>query len=156
MLRVTTIKRKAEMSAGRIADTVTLDYQDRRRRRIVLTGERGTTFLLDLPHATTLRDGDGLVLDDGAIVCVVGKPEALVEVATAGASDLVRLAWHIGNRHGDVQVIGDKLRTRRDHVLEEMLRALGATLTPVEAPFDPEPGAYDHGRSHPDGHDHDA
>jgi len=156
MLRATTIKRKGEISAGRVADTVHLAYRDRRRRRIVLTGERGTIFLLDLPQAITLKDGDGLVLDNGAIVCVVGKPEALVEVAAASASDLARLAWHIGNRHGDVQVIGDKLRILRDHVLEDMLRALGATLTPIEAPFDAEPGAYGHGRAHAAGQDHDA
>jgi urease accessory protein len=158
MQRATTVKRQAEVGPERVADTVRLDYEDRRRRRIVLTGERGMTFLLDLPHATTLRDGDALVLDDGAIVRVVGKAEALVDVAAAGASErarasaLARLAWHIGNRHTDVQVMGDKLRIRRDHVLEEMLRGLGATLTPVAAPFDPESGAYDHGQAHGHGH----
>jgi urease accessory protein len=91
-----------------------------------------------------LRDGDGLVLEDGAIVRVAGKPEPLVEIAAATPRDLARLAWHIGNRHTDMQVIGDTLRIRRDHVLEDMLRGLGAQLTPVEAPFDPEHGAYGH------------
>ena len=110
----------------------------------VLTGENGTTFLLDLPHATALRDGDGLVLDDGAIVCVTGRPEPLVEISAANARELARLAWHIGNRHTDVQIVGDRLRIRRDHVLEDMLRGLGATLAFIEAPFDPEPGAYVH------------
>ena len=87
----------------------------------------------------TLHDGDGLVLDDGSIVLVTGKPEPLVEIcARQSRIDAVRLAWHLGNRHTDVQVIGDKLRIRRDHVLEEMLRGLGAHLTPLEAPFDPE------------------
>jgi urease accessory protein len=152
LIRATTIERNAERQAGRIVDTVTLDYEDRRRRRIVLTGERGTTFLLDLAHATTLKDGDGLVLDDGAVVRVVGKPEGLVEVTAATASDLARLAWHIGNRHTDVQVVGERLRIRRDHVLEDMLRGLGAVLTPLEAPFDPESGAYRQGQSH--GHHH--
>jgi urease accessory protein len=110
----------------------------------MLTGERGTTFLLDLPQATALRDGDGLVLDDGAMVGVSGKPEPLVEIAAKGTQELVRLAWHLGNRHTDMQVVGGKLRIRRDYVLEDMLRGLGAKLTPLEAPFDPEPGAYDH------------
>jgi urease accessory protein len=108
----------------------------------VLTGECGTIFLLDLPQAVALRDGDGLVLDDGSVIRVTGKPESLIEIAAASAQELARLAWHIGNRHTDVQVVGDKLRIRRDHVLEAMLRGLGAQLTPVEAPFDPEPGAY--------------
>ena len=76
-----------------------------------------------------LRDGDGLVLEDGGIVHVAGKPEALVEIAAAAPRELARLAWHIGNRHTDVQVVGDTLRIRRDHVLEDMLRRLGARVT---------------------------
>jgi urease accessory protein len=91
------------------------------------------------------------VLDDGSIVSVAGRPELLVEIAAANAPDLARLAWHIGNRHTDMQVVGDKLRIRRDHVIEDMLRGLGARLTPIEAPFDPEGGAYGH-RGHEHGH----
>jgi urease accessory protein len=137
-------------------DRVVLDAEDRQRRRVVLTGEKGTTFLLDLAHSTMLRDGDGLVLDDGSVVRVVGKSESLIEVAAADAHELARLAWHLGNRHTDVQVIGDRLRIRRDHVLEEMLLRLGARLTPVEASFEPERGAYDHhDHAHAHGHDHD-
>jgi len=109
----------------------------------VLTGRKGTKFLLDLPHAMALRDGDGLVLDDGTIVRVEDKAEPLFEVAAATAVDLARLAWHLGNRHVDVQIVGDRLRIRRDHVLEAMLVGLGAQVTPIEAPFDPETGAYD-------------
>ena len=134
-------------------DFVTLDAHERHRRRVVLTGERGTTFLLDLPHATALHDGDGLLLDDGAIVRVAGRPEPLVEVAAADAHALARLAWHIGNRHVDVEIVGDRLRIRRDHVIEDMLRGLGARLSPIEAPFDPERGAY-HSTHHHD-RDHD-
>jgi urease accessory protein len=92
------------------------------------------------------------VLDDGSVIRVTGKPEPLVEIAAASAHELARLAWHIGNRHTDVQVVGDKLRIRRDHVLEDMLRGLGAELSPVEAPFDPEPGAYQ-GHLHDDRRD---
>jgi urease accessory protein len=104
----------------------------------VLTGEGGTSFLLDLPHATILRDGDGLVLDDGSIVRVAGKRELLVEVTAQTPRELARLAWHIGNRHTDVEIIGERLRIRCDAVLEDMLRGLGAQLSPVEAPFEPE------------------
>jgi urease accessory protein len=123
-------------------DCVVLDSEERQRRRSVLTGEKGTIFLLDLPRATTLRDGDGLVLDDGSIIHVAGKPEALIEITAATPQALARLAWHLGNRHTDMQIVGDALRIRRDHVLEAMLRGLGAKVRPVEAPFDPERGAY--------------
>ena len=111
---------------SKAVDRVVLDAFERHRRRITLTGEHGTIFLLDLPQATALRDGDGLVLDDGSVIRVTGKPEPLVEIAAASAHELARLAWHIGNRHTDVQVVGDRLRIRRDHVLEDMLRGLGA------------------------------
>jgi urease accessory protein len=124
-------------------DRVVLDASERHRRRLVLTAERGTTLLLDLPHATTLRDGDGLVLDDGAVVGVIGKPEPLYEITAPDAGELARLAWHLGNRHADVQLVGGRLRIRRDHVLAAMLERLGAQVTAIEAPFDPESGAYD-------------
>jgi urease accessory protein len=148
--RALDIRRCGDWGAAGAIDRVTLAADDRHRRRLVMTGEAGTRFLLDLPQATLLRDGDGLVLDDGSIVRVVGKPEPLVEIAASDAAARLRIAWHIGNRHVEVQVIGDRLRIRRDHVLEAMLRGLGATLTPLEAPFDPEQGAYAHG--HDDGH----
>src|SRR5580692_1803719 len=157
MRRAREIKTAGAWNAADAVVCVTLDAHGRHRRRIVLTGERGTIFLLDLPHAIALRDGDGLVLDDGAMVRVAGHPEPLMEIAAADTHELARLAWHIGNRHIDVQIVGDRLRIRRDHVIEDMLRGLGARLTPLEAPFDPEHGAYDHHRhSHDDhGHDHD-
>ena len=153
MQRASEIRAVGTWSTTAAIDRVVLDADERHRRRITLTGERGTRFLLDLAHATVLRDGDGLVLEDGSIVRVAGKPEALVEITAASPHELARLAWHIGNRHTDVQIVGGKLRIRRDHVLEEMLHGLGARLTPVEAPFDPEHGAYGHGHQHH--HDHD-
>jgi urease accessory protein len=122
-------------------DCVVLDAEDRHRRRIALTGQNGTRFLLDLESPVALRDGDGLVLDDGSIVAVRGTAEPLIEIAGARPRDLLRFAWHIGNRHTGLQITGDRLRLRRDHVLEAMLQKMGATLTVVDAPFDPEPGA---------------
>jgi urease accessory protein len=148
--RALDIRKRGDPAAARFIDSVILAADDRHRRRLVMTGEAGTRFLLDLPQATLLRDGDGLVLDDGSIVRVVGKPEPLVEIEASDAAARLRIAWHIGNRHVEVQVVGDRLRIRRDHVLEAMLRGLGAALTPLEAPFDPEQGAYAHG--HDDGH----
>jgi urease accessory protein len=148
MNRVTAIK-LAGTWTGVASDRVVLDADDRQRRRIVLTGEKGTKILLDFEKPVTLRDGDGLVLDHGTIVVVAGKPEPLVEITARTPLDVVRLAWHLGNRHTDVQIVGDKLRIRRDHVLEEMTKGLGAEITPLEAPFEPEGGAH---ASH--GHDH--
>ena len=98
-----------------------------------------------------LRDGDGLVLDDGSVVMVAGQAEALIEISAKSPTDLVRLAWHIGNRHTDIQFVDRSFRIRRDHVLEEMLKGLGAVTTLLEAPFDPEPAAP-HGGGH---HHHD-
>jgi urease accessory protein len=151
MRRSSEVKSPGQWPQAAAVDSVVLDADERSRRRRVLTGESGTKFLLDLPHAMALRDGDGLVLDDGSIVRVTGKAEPLIEIAAASPDDLARLAWHLGNRHADVQVVGGKLRIRRDHVLEEMLLGLGARLTPIEAPFDPEGGAYSH-----HGHEHGA
>ncbi len=148
MHRVTSIKHAGGWDAIAARDRVVLDAGDRNRRRIVLTGEKGTEFLLDFEKPVRLRDGDGLVLDDGAIVLVAGAPEALIEISAHSALDAVRLAWHLGNRHTDVQIVGDKIRIRRDHVLEDMLRGLGAHVAPLEAPFDPEtaaPHEHDHG-----------
>jgi urease accessory protein len=147
MHRVTAVKPAGQWNVSAAADRVVLDAGDRNRRRIVLKAERGTELMLDFEKPVALRDGDGLALDDGSIVLVAGAPEALVEVAAHSALDTVRLAWHLGNRHTDVQIAGERLRIRRDHVLEEMLRGLGAALTPLEAAFDPE-AAAPHGQEH--------
>jgi urease accessory protein len=143
-------------NSGRVIDEVVLAADERHRRRVTLAGARGTSFLLDLPHATVLHDGCGLVLEDGSIVRVVGKPEPLVEISARNGAELARLAWHIGNRHTEVQIVGERLRMRRDHVLEEMLRGLGAHLHPIEAPFEPETGAYHSHDHHHHNHDHSA
>jgi urease accessory protein len=150
MRRVAQIKPAGEWPAAKAIDRVVLDAGGRNRRRIVMTGEKGTEFLLDVEKPVSLRDGDGLVLDDGAIVLVEGAPEKLVEISAGSALDAVRLAWHLGNRHTDVQILGDKIRIRRDHVLEDMLRGLGAHLTPLDAAFDPEAAApaHEHGHHH--------
>jgi urease accessory protein len=157
MHRVTIITPAGAWDAATAIDRVTLDADDRQRRRIVLTGEKGTRVLLDFDKPVTLHDGDGLVLDDGSVVLVSGMPEPLAEITASSPRDFVRLAWHLGNRHTDVQIAGKRIRIRRDHVLEEMLRGLGATVTTIEAPFDPQgtvPHSYDHEHGHHHGHDH--
>jgi urease accessory protein len=155
MLRAASVLRSGEFDDARVVDRVALDANDRSRRRVVLTGERGTTFLLDLPQAGALRDGDGLVLDDGAIVRVIGVAEPLAEMTAATPLAFVRLAWHLGNRHADVAFASGALRVRRDHVLEAMAAGLGASVSPIEAAFDPEPSAP-HRHDDEDRHDHHA
>jgi urease accessory protein len=142
MKRVTEIKPATTWNPQAAGDFIVLDAQDRHRRRVVFVGEQGATYLLDLPRPAQLRDGDALVLEDGTLVRVTGKAEPLVEIAAATADELARIAWHLGNRHTEVQIVGDRLRIRRDHVLEDMLRGLGASLSYLEAPFEPESGAY--------------
>ena len=140
------------------ADTVVLGFDDRHRRRMAMTGTRGLEFLLDLENAVVLRGGDALVLDDGRLIEVVAAPEPLVEIRGNDPHHLVRVAWHLGNRHLPTQIMTRGLRIRRDHVIEAMVRGLGARVVEIEAPFDPEGGAYaGDGHAHaPDPHDHAA
>jgi urease accessory protein len=124
------------------ADTVVLDFDDRHRRRMAMTGTRGLEFLLDLENAVALRGGDALVLEDGRLVEVVAAPEPLTEIRCTDPHHLVRVAWHLGNRHLPTQIMAKGLRIRRDHVIEAMVKGLGARVIEIEAPFDPEGGAY--------------
>jgi urease accessory protein len=143
MIRATKVF-AAEKWSHVATDRVVLDYDRRHRRRFAMTGEKGTEFLLDLAEAAALRDGDGLLLEDGRIVEVKAAPEPLAEITATDAAHLLRLAWHLGNRHLPTQLMGDRLRIRHDHVIEEMLIGLGAKVADVTAPFDPEGGAYGH------------
>jgi urease accessory protein len=139
------------------ADTVVLDFDDRHRRRMTMTGTRGLAFLLDLEIAVVLRGGDALVLEDGRLVEVVAAPEPLIEIRGSDPHHLIRLAWHLGNRHLPTEVLPKALRIRRDHVIEAMVKGLGARVVEIEAPFDPEGGAYAGGRGQGQeahGHDH--
>ena len=141
---------------GDEVDRVRIDFDRRHRRRLVLATESGANLLIDLPAARRLRDGDGLRLDEGGVVRVVAKPEPLLEIGAPDADLLVRIAWHLGNRHLPVQLLTGQLRIRADHDNEDMVRFLGGTATPIDAPFDPEPGAYagGHHHHHDDDDDH--
>ena len=124
------------------ADSVVLGFDDRHRRRMAMTGTRGLEFLLDLENAVALRGGDALVLEDGRLIEVVAAPEPLAEIRCNDPQHLVRVAWHLGNRHLPTQITLKGLRIRRDHVIEAMVKGLGARVIEIEAPFDPEGGAY--------------
>jgi urease accessory protein len=129
-------------------DTVTLAYLDRHRRRIRLVADSGQTFLLDLPRAHHLVEGDGLELDCGGYLLVRSAPEPLLEIEAVDRADLLRIAWHLGNRHLPLQVGGERLRIRADHVIADMVIGLGGRLTRLEGSFDPEVGAYTGGAHH--------
>jgi urease accessory protein len=156
MIRATQVRGQHRWSEPP-ADTVVLDFDDRHRRRMAMTGTRGLEFLLDLESAIALRGGDALVLEDGRLVEVVAAPEPLAEIRGSDPQHLVRLAWHLGNRHLPTQITSRGLRIRRDHVIEAMVKGLGARIIEIEAPFDPEGGAYaDGGHAHaPAGEAHD-
>ena len=143
--------------ADKQVGTVTLAYIDRHRRRIVLADDMGLDFLLDLPDAVALGHGDGLALDDGGVIKVMAANEDVADIACADPVHFARIAWHLGNRHLPVQIVGqDRLRIRDDHVIVEMLKGLNAEIRTIRAPFDPEGGAYagGGGHSHAHGHDH--
>ena len=149
MIRATKVREQHRWSEAP-ADTVVLDFDDRHRRRMAMTGTRGLEFLLDLENAVALRGGDALVLDDNRLIEVVAAPEPLFEIRCSDPHHLIRIAWHLGNRHLPTQIIGKGLRIRRDHVIEAMVKGLGARVIEIEAPFDPEGGAYAGG-----GHGHE-
>lgn len=155
MIRATDVRAQGTWT-GNAADTVVLAFDDRHRRRMAITATRGLEFLLDLPKAIALRGGDALVLEDGRLIEVVASPEPLVEIRADDPRQMMRIAWHLGNRHLPMQIVGRGLRIRRDHVIEDMLRGLGAKIVEIEAPFDPEGGAYAEApAAHAEhGHDH--
>ena len=125
-------------------DRITLDYEARHRRRFRYIADGGTDFVLDLAQTTLLQDGDGLRLDDGRIVAVFAAAEELVAVRGSDTAALLRLAWHIGNRHLPAQLSAERILIRNDAVIVAMLRGLGASVDEIVAPFTPERGAYAH------------
>jgi urease accessory protein len=132
----------------RVDDSVVLDYDGRLLRRKMLTSAKGRSFLVSLANVTNLDDFWGFELKDGTTIRVDPAPEQVLVIT----GDLTRLAWHIGNRHTPCQILPDRMMIREDHVLERMLRGLGATIARAHLPFKPEGGAYGHGRTM--GHDH--
>jgi urease accessory protein len=141
----------------RATGTLTLDFDSRHRRRIRLTADQGEDILLNLPKAVAMADGDGLQLEDGRWLMVRAAMEDIVEIRHKDPNQLVRLAWHLGNRHLPTEICDQALRIRPDHVIEHMLSRFGAEFTNVQVAFQPEGGAYtDHGHphSHNDGGHH--
>ena len=137
--------------ADRITDEVVLAYDQRERCRLRVDLASGATAALILSRGSVLRDGDLLTGPEGAVVRVCAAQEATYRIGAASPHALVRCAFHLGNRHSQVQIGADHLRIRADPVLRDMLAGLGATVTEEQAAFHPEPGAYSaggHGHSH--------
>ncbi len=167
MIVGSSVRQRGEWSEA--ADTITLDEEMRHRRRMAMVSDGGIAFLLDLPEARLLLDGDAIELDDGRLVAVKAKPEELYAVSAESPRALLALAWQIGNRHLPAAMGEGTILIRRDRVIRDMLEGLGGRVEEVEAVFDPEGGAYagaslaghgharshDHGHHHHHGHDHD-
>lgn len=159
MQRATSIVRKPAVRADKVIDTVVLAHEDRQRRRAVLKTNHGSDILLDLDKSGVLSEGDALKLEDGSLVLVTAAAQDLIEVRAENPLRLMRVAWHIGNRHTTAEITADALYIEDDHVLAEMIRGQGCSTTKVTRPFRPERGAYDHGgqgqdQGHGHGHDH--
>lgn len=148
MIELTT---KLSASApGEVQGQLRLPFELRQKRWLFAALVTGEEVALRLPRGASLRGGDRLLAADGRVIEVIAAVERLVHVECTTASALARVAYHLGNRHVPVQ-IGDRfLRFGENHVLEEMLRGLGAKLTIIEAPFEPESGAYSSAHSHDD------
>jgi urease accessory protein len=154
MPRATSVLAAADRRDRPVIDTVILDYAQRSAQKITVTGVKGGAFEIDLRHPARLRTDDVLVLEDGGLVEVVAAPEPLIEARAKDLAVLSRLAWHLGDRHVPVQVLPNRIRARRDAAVETLLTSLGAKVAMIEAPFEPEGGAYassGHGHAH---HDH--
>jgi urease accessory protein len=155
MLRADRVAHVGEWPREHARGTVTLVFDDRHRRRWRLTSDAGEPFLLDLSRAAVLEEGDGLALSDGTWLMVKAAPEALLEITAPAASLLVRLAWHLGNRHLPVQIEARRILIRDDHVIADMIERLGGRVQRISAPFTPEVGAYDAApHAHEHHHDH--
>lgn len=153
MRRATEFSLPGDWPSAQAVDRATLVYDDRRRRRLRLTADSGEAFLLDLPEAAILPDGSGLYLDDGSWIHVLAAAEPVAQITCSRLGDLVQVAWHLGNRHLPTEITDEALYVRQDHVIEQMATGLGAQVTRLNRPFNPEGGAYGGHPTH--GHDRD-
>ena len=149
------------------AATVELDWDVRQKSRFDATDATGRQLGVFLPRGTTVRGGDVLVAEDGSVIKVFAAPQAVLRITHCGEHgtpfDLIRAAYHLGNRHVPIELKPDHLKIEPDHVLADMLKSMHLIVREVTEAFEPESGAYasgghgrhhDHGHDHADGHDH--
>ena len=149
------------------ASSVELDWDVRQKSRFDATDSAGRTLGVFLPRGTTVRGGDVLVAEDGSLVKVIAAPQSVLRITHCSQHgtpfDLIRAAYHLGNRHVPIELQPDHLKIEPDHVLADMLRAMHLIVNAVDEPFEPESGAYassghahaGHGHGHEHhGHDH--
>jgi urease accessory protein len=144
------------------ASTVELDWDVRQKSRFDTTDSAGRHLGVFLPRGTVVRGGDVLVAEDGSLTMVIAAPQSVLKITHCsdhGAPfDLIRAAYHLGNRHVPIELKPDHLKIEPDHVLADMLRAMHLIVNAVEEPFEPESGAYASGghaqAGHSHGHDH--
>ncbi|MBM4261548.1 MAG: urease accessory protein UreE [Deltaproteobacteria bacterium] len=139
------IERRADL---RIDAQLPLTYESRQKRWLDASLSDGENVHVRLPRGESLRGGELLVATDGRVVEVVAAAEIVVQASFATPEELTRAAYHLGNRHAPTQVCAGFLRIHRNHVLEAMLKSLGANLICTEAVFEPEAGAYSSRHSH--------
>jgi urease accessory protein len=133
------VREKLDSCAARAAGRLSLAFERRQRSRQRAMLDSGEEIGMVMPRGEVLRGGDRVLASDGRVFEVVSAAERLLHIE---APSLARIAYHLGNRHVPVQVGEGFLRIAEDHVLEDMLRRLGASVTHIEAPFEPESGAY--------------
>ncbi|HTD03841.1 urease accessory protein UreE [Undibacterium sp.] len=141
-------------SAAEIHDSLTLPFHLREKSRFRASLSSGEDVAVLTVRGSILRDGDLICSEDGFVVKIVAAPEPTYRVVCNTARELLRCAFHLGNRHTQAQVGDGFMRIRKDSVLKEMLEGLGATVTEEQAAFEPEAGAYGGGHQHDDGHAH--
>lgn len=148
------IKSKLKIPRGAykldIKGQLKLPFDARQKSRLRTHLASGEEVALILPRGEILRGGDLVVASDGRVVEVVAEPESVLHITCSNAQEITRTAYHLGNRHVPVQVGEGFLRITADHVLEEMVRGLGAKIEPMHAAFEPEAGAYGGGHRHND------
>ena len=154
MLRAVAIKRAGQNHPGEIIDTLLLDYEARRAPDGRCLGLKDTQIEIALANSAPIATDDCLILEDGRLIEIVARLEPLLEVRAPDAASLARLAWHLGDRHIPAELHERRIRVRRDEATQRLLNALSANVRAIEAPFEPESGAYSGGHQHHDAYDH--
>jgi|SRR5579871_4551220 len=142
MESVRQVIRKGTFDPTSVVDRTVLDFNRRYRRRAILRTETNQTLALHLEEVTHIRDGDALVLANGSLVLVVAECESLLEITAPNPDMLIRIAWHLGNRHLPIELARGTLHVPADHVIADMVRGLGGLVRHIAEPFDPETAAY--------------